>query len=191
MQYDFIHHPDGKIIIQNSDYTMLFWLMVEPSYAIPNNYIGRLFNIGQANHLIRIGNDTYDQGDINDAILTEYVNKKVEYDTAYAAYNNGAYIENIDGIIVITGPPLLTLDKEEISNDGIDTITVTCDLGDIEAVDEIRWSVTAPDGSIVSEADFAIGGIDQWPLTTSFVGLHTVRVETDFYGSKDIVFNGV
>jgi len=191
MQYDFIHHPDGKIIIQNSDYTMLFWLMVEPSYAIPNNYIGRLFNIGQANHLIRIGNDTYDQGDINDAILTEYVNKKVEYDTAYAAYNNGAYIENIDGIIVITGPPLLTLDKEEISNDGIDTITVTCDLGDIEAVDEIRWSVTASDGSIVSEADFAIGGIDQWPLTTSFVGLHTVRVETDFYGSKDIVFNGV
>jgi hypothetical protein len=188
---DFTHHPDGRINVQGLILPEVFWALVEPGYALPAGYIGRLFTEGQAHHLIRTGNNTYDQADLNDAALAGYVARKAEYQAAYDAWQDGAQVENQEGAIVVFGPPALSLDKSQIANDSADTVIVTCDLGDPEAVDEIRWKVTAPDGSEIDAVDNAVNGLATWQLTTSFEGAHTVRVETDAFGWAEINFEGV
>jgi hypothetical protein len=188
--HEFIHHPDQAIVIQGAIFPIDFWQMVEPGYALPAGYLGRLFTSGKAHHLIREGNGHQDQADLSDATLVGYIARKSEYEQAFAAYQEGAVIENVGGEIVISGPPELSVDRGEIANDGVDSVTVTCDLGDPEASDEIRWSVSAPDDSVnEAEAD-AINGVDSWQLTTSFEGVHTVRVETDRFGWAEIRFEG-
>jgi len=188
---DFSHHPEGRINIQGLIVPDTFWAQVEPGYGLPEGYIGRLFTEGQAHHLIRTGNSTYDQADLNDVEMAGYVARKAEYEAAYAAWQGGAQVENQEGAIVVSGPPALSLDKAQIANDSADTITVTCDLGDPDAVDEIRWQVIAPDDSAIDALDNAVNGVASWQLTTSFEGTHTVRVETDAFGWAEISFEGV
>lgn len=189
--HEFTHHPDDRIIVDGLTMPIDFWMIVEPGYALPAGYIGRLFIGGHEHKLIREGNHTHDIGDINDAEIAGYVARKAEYDAAYAAFQAGAYVENVGGVIDVYGPPSLITDKTEIANDGVEAITITCDLGDIEAGDEIRWSVTAPDGSVIQDVDDAVAGVDSWLLTTSHIGTHTVRVETDYFGWAAITFEGV
>ena len=188
--HDFIHHPDNAIVIQGTIFPIDFWQVVEPDYTLPAGYLGRLFTSGKAHHLIRAGNGDQDQADLNDATLAGYIARKAQYETAYAAYQNGAYVENVAGEIVISGPPALSVDSEQIDNDGLDSLTVTCDLGDAQASDEIRWSVRAPDGSVSEAQENAVNGVDSWELTTSHEGRHTVRVETDRFGWAEISFEG-
>ena len=189
--HQFIHHPDANIVIQGSIFPMEFWQIIEPEYTLPEGYIGRLFTPGQVHHLIRDGNADHDPANKNDATLAGYVARKAEYEAAYAAQQTGAHIENINGNIVITGPPSMSANKAQIENDGNDSVVLTCDLGDPDADDEIRWSVTAPDGTVVEAADNAIDGMGTWELTTSHEGGHTVRVETDRFGWAEIGFEGV
>ena len=141
--------------------------------------------------MIGEGNHTHDLGEIDDAEIAGYVGRKAEYDAAYAAYQAGAYVENNGGSIDSYGPPGLSADKTEIANDSLDAVTITCDLGDAGSTDEIRWSVTAPDGSVINEVDNAVSGVDSWQLTTSHIGTHTVLVETDYFGWAEITFEGV
>lgn len=189
--HDFIHHPDDKIIIEGDIFEMDFWMIVEPQYALPQGYIGRLFTAGQVHQLVAEGNSRHDPADKNDPIFAEYVARKAEYVEAYAAQQNGSYIENIEGDIVISGPPTLSVNKSQIENDGVDSITITCQLDDNTLEDEIRWSVTAPDGTVVTAAQNAVNGVDTWELTTSHEGVHQVQVETDEFGSAGISFEGV
>lgn len=189
--HDFIHHPDDRIIVDGLAMSMDFWMLIEPGYALPAGYIGRLFNNGEVHQLILEGNHTHHAADLNDNEIAGYLARKAEYDAAYGAYQAGAYVENNGGSIDIYGPPDLSADKSEIANDGVDTITITCDLGDAAATDEIRWSVIAPDGSVIEEVDNAVAGVDTWQITTSHVGTHTVRVETDYFGWAEKVFEGV
>ena len=172
-----------------------FWQIVEPGYSLPDGYIGRLFTEGQEHKLIRVGNATHDPADINDAEIIGYVARLSEYQTAYDAYLSGAHVENVAGEIVISGPPSLSVDKTQIENDGIDQVTVTCDLNDVGSTDEIRWRVTAPDGELFPpggpEAANAVAGVDTWSLDTDQEGFHSVRVETDNYGWAEITFEGI
>lgn len=188
--YDF-HEFTDKVVILGVVFPRDFWDVAEPGYVLPAGYIGRLFTEGHAHHLVRAINNTYDQSNVNDTEIAGYVARMAEYDVAYAAYQAGAYVENVGGIIGVYGPPSLSADKTEIANDGVESITVTCDLGDAVATDEIRWSVTAPDGSVINEVDNAVAGVDSWQLTTSHVGVHTVAVETDYFGWAEILFEGV
>ncbi len=189
--HEFIHHPDDRIIVDGLAMPIDFWQIVEPGYALPVGYIGRLFNDGFEHKLIREGNHTHDIADINDGEIAGYVARKAEYEAAYAAYQAGAYVENDGGSIDVYGPPALSADKTEIANDGIETITITCDLGDAGADDEVRWRVTAPDASVIEESDTAVAGVDTWQLTTSHIGVHNVLVESDFFGWAEITFEGV
>ena len=192
---DFIHHPDYIIIIQGTMLPSDFWQIVEPEYSLPGGYIGRLFTEGQVHKLIRVGNATHDPADINDAEIIGYVARLSEYQAAYAQYLSGAHVENVGGEIVISGPPSLSVDKTQIENDGIEQVTVTCDLNDVGSTDEIRWRVTAPDGELFPpggpEAANAVAGVDTWSLDTDQEGFHSVRVETDNYGWAEITFEGI
>ena len=188
--HDFIHHPDNRINIQGTGLSMAFWMILEPGYTLPVGYIGRLFTEGEVHQLIREGNTTQDQGDIDDVTLAGYVARLSEYQAADAAYVAGAYVENVGGLIEVSGPPSLIADKTEIANDSIETITLDCDLGD-PVTDEVRWRVTAPDGTFVDNVENASGGTSQWILTTSHTGTHIVRIETDNYGWVEITFEGI
>jgi hypothetical protein len=189
--HDFIHHPDNNIVIQGTIFQMDFWLTVEPNYSLPQGYIGRLFKAGQVHHLICEGNANQHQADKNDAVLAAYIARKAEYEAVFEAQQNGAHVANVNGNIVISGPPTLSTDKTQIENDGVEAVTITCDLGDLTATDEIRWSVTAPDGSVTQTTANAVDGVSVWQLTTSHQGGHSVRVETDRFGWAQIEFEGV
>ncbi len=191
MQHDFIHHPDGRIVIEGESFPLNFWNIVEPDYSLPVGYIGRLFTKMLVHHLIREGNNTHDQADVENSELINYISLKAIYQTAYQAHQDGANVFNDNGNIIISGPPLLSVDKSEIINDGVDAVTITCDLEDANLTDEIRWSVIAPDGSIQTDVEFAVYGVDTWVLTTSHIGVHKVVVETDFYGTSFITFKGI
>ncbi len=188
---DFTHHPDGRINIQGNSFPMSCWGIFEPDYLLPSGYIGRLFIEGQLHHLIKEGNNTYDQADIYDPEIAAYVGSLPSYQESFTALLSGAHVENVEGTIVISGPPALGANKTEIANDSTEQILIACDLGDTFATDEIRWTVTAPDGTVIPATDNAIAGQDNWMLTTSHVGTHLVRVETDRFGSAEITFEGV
>ena len=123
----FIHHPDNQIIIQGSIFPIEFWQIVEPNYALPQGYIGRLFTSGHEHKLICEGNATDHPADKNDPILTGYVARREEYEAAYAAYQNVAQVENVNGQIIMRDRQLLTLDKAEIIQEaqGIDTYDIS------------------------------------------------------------------
>jgi hypothetical protein len=192
--YDFRQYPDN-VSIQGLIMTIDFWQIVEPYSTLPMGYIGRLYIKGQVHHLIKVGNATYDQRDINDAEINGYVARLAEYQTAYAAYQSGAHVENVAGEIVINGPPSLSVDKAQIENDGVEQVTVTCNLNDAGSTDEVRWRGTAPNGDLFPpggpEVDNVVSGIDTWKVDTDQEGTHTVRVETDNFGWSEITFEGI
>lgn len=102
---DFIHHPDGYVVIQGTIFPDEFWAIAEPGYALPDGYIGRLFTARVMHHLICEGNARHDQADIDDPQLSDYVARKAVYEATYAAWENGALVENVAGELVITDPP--------------------------------------------------------------------------------------
>jgi hypothetical protein len=187
---EFTHHPDNYIIIDGIQFPFAFWNIVEPNYNLPNGYIGRIYTKNTKSHVIRIGNVTFDQDEKNINELDFYISNLPEYQALFDDYLNGAQITIVNDSYVVKGPPLLTTDKTQILNINDDTITITCDLQE-NVIEEIRWSVIAPDGTTVNEIDNTAGGIGVWERTTSHLGIHIVRAETDNYGSSEITFEGI
>lgn len=186
----FKHHPDGRIHVNASVYPIAFWAAVEPNYNI-GSYIGREYMPGEYQHLIRAGNRDYDRGSRLDAELDGYIYRQSEYDAAFASWQNGAFVENVGGVISVYGPPVISVDVNQIEADGVDSVVVTVDVGDVGATDVIDWECIAPDGSTIVEAANLVAGLDSWELTTSHVGVHVVNVIVENWGSCSIVFEGV
>ena len=188
----FVHHSDGYIVIEGSLILPLaFWQIVEPDYTLPTGHIGRIYETGRKHSLIQNGNaaatplnTSWPQGD-------GYIARQAEYNSAYQAYLSGANVYREGEQIIIKGPPSLTKDKEQIENDSIDTLTVTCDTEDGDFTGTVTWTVTAPDGSTAESSEAAVAGVAQLEITTSFEGTHTVVVETGTYGRTETIFLGV
>lgn len=188
----FIHHPDGYIVIDNSIYPMNFWLTVEPGYALPQgNYVGRIFVPGIKNHLIRSDRNEHESIDLLWQEGSDYIAKKSIYDNALAASRNGAFVENVDGNVVVSGPPSISSDVPEIDNDGVEQVVITVDVGDAAYTGLVIWDIFYPDGNSFQDQENAVSGVSQLTLTTLQEGNHTIKVFCDGFGESSISIFGV
>lgn len=185
----FIDHPDGYISIEGMVYPNDFWALVEPDFEHVSAGSTRIFESGVKHHIITNGKAV--SQDIHDAIFTGYLAKKADYDAALAAHNDGAFIGNENGVIVIRQISDLSADKSELENDGADSATITADVADASFTGQITWRVIAPDGTESIETEAMSAGQATLLVTTTQEGSHSVSAEVVDYGSKQIEIQGV
>jgi hypothetical protein len=102
----------------------------------------------------------------------------------YASVDGGGAI--ID--VLEVGPPTIDSDKSSIVADGVDTITISVDVGDAGYTGAVDWQVIAPDETVTEVADNAVAGIDTWAFAVTQVGEWLVVAETEAHGSATLSF---
>lgn len=98
---------------------------------------------------------------------------------------SGAVIDVLE-----VGPPGIDGDKSSIVADGLETITITVDVGDAGYTGIVRWQVVAPDETLTETTDNAVAGSDFWTFAVTQVGEWLVAAETEAHGSATFRFAG-
>lgn len=111
-----------------------------------------------------------------------------QYNDVIASYPGRAYLS--DGSVTPKALAL-TSNKAQITADGVDSATLTANTGDASYTGNVRFTVTAPDGTILTEDVSAIAGVATTTMTTTQVNAHTVKAECIEFGSDEITVEGI
>lgn len=96
----------------------------------------------------------------------------------------------IDGSIVIK-ELALTSNKAQITADGVDSATLTADTGDASYTGDVRFTVTAPNGNVITEDVACVAGVATTTMTTTQVDMHAVKAECVEFGRDEITVEGI
>lgn len=127
-----------------------------------------------------------DSGDMQDWQMIPL--SQQQYNDVIASYPGRAYLS--DGSVT---PKTLTLtsNKAQLTADGVDSATLTANTGDASYTGNVRFTVTVPDGTILTEDVSAIAGVATTTMTTTQVDNHTVKAESIEFGSDEIAIEGI
>lgn len=122
-------------------------------------------------------------GDWEQLILSNVQVSEIE-----AANGGRAYLNN-DAISIKS--LVLSSNKSQITANGIDSAAITANTGDNSYTGQVKFTVTAPDGTIAIESVNAVAGVATTTLTTTQVANHVIRAECVEFGYKEIVVEGI
>lgn len=111
-----------------------------------------------------------------------------QYNDVIASYPGRAYLS--DGSVA---PKTLTLtsNKAQITADGVDSATLTANTGDASYTGNVKFTVTAPNGTIFTEDVAASAGVATTAMTTTQVDNHAAKAESIEFGSDEIAIEGI
>lgn len=111
-------------------------------------------------------------------------------DVQYAAMVGQTGRAYLSGEAIQIKAMTLTSSAPTLVSDGSATVTLTADTGDAGYTGDVTFTVTAPDGSQVSETIEAVAGVAQTTLDTEQVGVHTITAACVEFGVKTITVEG-
>lgn len=111
-----------------------------------------------------------------------------QYEAVKATYPGRAYLS---GGNVTAKSLALSSNKAQITADGIDSATLTADTGDVSYTGNVEFTVTAPDGTVLTENVACIAGVASTSMTTTQVDMHNVKAECVEFGSDEITVEGI
>lgn len=111
-----------------------------------------------------------------------------QYSDALLASPGRAYLS--DGSVTPKALALTSSDAQ-ITADGVDSATLTANTGDASYTGNVRFTVTAPDGTILTEDVVAVAGVATTTMMTTQVDNHTVKAESIEFGSDEITVEGI
>lgn len=96
-----------------------------------------------------------------------------------------------DGLLSNPGAPTLSSDKAQVADDGTDTALLSFDVLDAEYAGSVKWTVTAPDGSVQTSEKTAAAGVSSLSLTCNVTGRIQVEAQAITHGTGRIEIWGI
>lgn len=124
--------------------------------------------------------------------LEDWEAVELSYDEYIAQLNAIPGRSYLNGDLLSSQPvPILSSDKTQIQDDGVDMATLTIDVQNAAYVGGVNWKVTAPDGTVQTLTKTAVAGVADLTVITHSKGVITVEAEAITQGVGRILIEGV
>jgi hypothetical protein len=95
----------------------------------------------------------------------------------------------VAGVVTTATPPGVSLSNGTVQADGIATITLTVTIPGYAG--PVKVTINPPSGSSTTETLTAVAGVASDAISTDYLGLHSITVETTLQGVAFASFEGV
>jgi hypothetical protein len=95
----------------------------------------------------------------------------------------------VDEAVTVATPPGVSLSNGTVQADGIATITLTVTIPGYNGA--VKVTVVHPDGSSTTDTFTSVAGVASDTISTDYLGLHQITVETILQGVAFASFEGI